>query len=70
MDYIYGFDDLRTASKQIEMPQVQLQQHLTEEDMARLPYPNVPFLDAINIYTATLQLKPWHYTYLPFSRTW
>lgn len=50
-----AFDDLRSASDQIEVPQVQLQQHLTEEDMARLPNRNVPFLDAVNIYTATLQ---------------
>lgn len=51
----YGFDDLRGASEQVEVPQVQPQRRLTEEDMARLPDPNVPFLDALDIYKATLQ---------------
>jgi len=51
----YGFDDLGGQSEQVEVPQVQLQRHVTEEDMASLPDPNVPFLDALDIYTATLQ---------------
>ncbi|MEQ2266181.1 hypothetical protein XENORESO_020264 [Xenotaenia resolanae] len=51
----YGSDDLGGQREQVEVPQVELQQHLTEEDMASLPDPNVPFLDALDIYTATLQ---------------
>ncbi|RVE55409.1 hypothetical protein OJAV_G00236630 [Oryzias javanicus] len=51
----YGFDDLGHQAGQVEVPQVQLQRHLTEEDMARLPDPNVHFMDAIDIYKATLQ---------------
>lgn len=59
----YGFDDLRGASEQVEVPRVQLQRRLTEEDTARLPDPNVPFLDALDIYTATLQqLIQWQCT--------
>lgn len=52
----YRFDDLGDQREQVEVPQVELQRHLTEEDMASLPNPNVPFLDALDIYTATLQL--------------
>lgn len=51
----YSFDDLQTARERIEAPQVQLRHHLTEEDLARSPDPDVPFLDAVNVYTATLQ---------------
>uniref|UniRef100_A0A3P9HXU2 Integrase core domain-containing protein n=1 Tax=Oryzias latipes TaxID=8090 RepID=A0A3P9HXU2_ORYLA len=51
----YGFDDLEHQAGQVEVPQVQLQRHLTEDNMADLPDPNVPFMDALDIYTATLQ---------------
>ncbi|XP_078793646.1 uncharacterized protein LOC101156956 isoform X1 [Oryzias latipes] len=55
LDGPYGFDDLEHQAGQVEVPQVQLQRHLTEDDMADLPDPNVPFMDALDIYTATLQ---------------
>ncbi|XP_008304203.1 uncharacterized protein LOC103375669 [Stegastes partitus] len=51
----YGFDDLGGQAAQVEVPQVQLERHLTEENMARLPDPSVPFMDALDIYIATLQ---------------
>ncbi|XP_065821869.1 uncharacterized protein [Labrus bergylta] len=48
----YGYDDLGGG---VQIPEVQLQQDTTEEDMARLPDPNVPFLDAVDIYSAAVQ---------------
>ncbi|MEQ2266054.1 hypothetical protein XENORESO_017225 [Xenotaenia resolanae] len=45
----YGFDDLGDQREQVEVPQVELQRHLSEEDMASLPDPNVPFLEALDI---------------------
>ena len=57
----YGFDDLGGQAQRVAVPQVQLQQQLTEENTARLPDPNVPFMDPLDIYTATLQqLMQWH----------
>ena len=51
----YGFDDLGGQAGRVEVPQVQLERHQTEENMASLPDPNVPFMDALEVYTATLQ---------------
>lgn len=51
----YGFDDLGDQAERVEVPQVRLQHPLTEENMTRLPNPNVPFMDALDIYTATRQ---------------
>lgn len=52
----YGYDDLGGGGQIVEVPEVELQRDLTAEDMDRLPDPNVPFLDAPDIYMAMLQL--------------
>ena len=46
---------LEVKRNELKLPQVQLQRHLTEENTAGLPDHNVPFMDALDIYTATLQ---------------
>lgn len=51
----YGYDDLGDEAERVEVPQVQLQQQLTEESIASLPDSNVPFMDALDVYTATLE---------------
>lgn len=51
----YGFDEVGAQLERVEVPQVTLQRYLTEENMASFPDPNVSFMEAITIYTMTLQ---------------
>lgn len=50
----YGYET-GDGGEQVQVPEVQLPQDLTAEDMARLPDPSVPFLEAIDVYLSTVQ---------------
>ncbi|KAL0970155.1 hypothetical protein UPYG_G00238050 [Umbra pygmaea] len=62
VDENYGVDGLMSNDAEgvyeaegVHVPEVQLQQELTDEQIATLPNPNVPYSDAAAIYLGTVQ---------------
>ena len=70
----HGSDDLGGETDRVEAAQVQLEGHLSEENMARSPDPDVPFMDALDIYAAApqqLMQRQQNWTSSPtFTRCW
>ncbi len=49
----HGYDDLGGQVEHIEVPQIHMQQVMTEDNTGSLLDPDVPFMDAVEVYTAT-----------------
>lgn len=56
-DYCVDWEGPHSCEEEgVNIPEVQLPRELTNEEIATLPHPNVPFLNAVQIYYETVSV--------------